>query len=148
MHEVDLVRFNGVLSQSRIPVAIRLGVGQGLYVKVPYSTDNRAWLRAGKRSNPKWLSEKKQWELPQSWFNDFVDRCLQRYKNVYVIQPLREQEKCSPACRNAVGHECQCSCMGANHGSGSHAGWFDISETFSVRWGAKSVACRLIVARG
>jgi len=37
---------------------------------------------------------------------------LAKYSKVYVIQPYREQEKCSPTCQNAIGHECQCSCMG------------------------------------
>lgn len=29
------------------------------------------------------------WELPKSWFNDLVDRALQRYGKVYIIQPYR-----------------------------------------------------------
>jgi len=47
------------------------------------------------------------------------------------------------ACLNAVGHEFQCSYMGANHGHGSDGMWFAVSETVAARWHEKSLACRL-----
>ena len=147
MWETDKAKLDWVLSQKSVPVALRFGKGHKLYVKVPYAEDNRKWLQNGKRTSPVWFKERKQWELPQAWFNDFINRSLDRYTKVYVIQPYREQEVCSPSCRSAQGHECQCSCMGANHGSESHAGWFDISDAFSVRWGAREIACRLISAK-
>jgi hypothetical protein len=87
------------------------------------------------------------WELPKSWFNDFVDRALKRYGKVYIIQPYREQEICARACQEALGHECQCSCMGANHGIGNDGSWFEVSDTFSTRWGERELACRLLTAR-
>ncbi|UCA46155.1 hypothetical protein [Pseudochrobactrum sp. XF203] len=144
MNEIE---FGKILVQGHTPVALRFGKGHKLYVRVPYADDNRRWLQSGKRTSPVWLKERKQWELPQSWFNDFVNKCLQRYRRVYVVQPFRIMEKCSPACRNAQGHECQCSCMGANHGSESHEGWFDISDTFSFKWKDQELACRLLVVK-
>lgn len=89
----------------------------------------------------------KSWKLPLSWLNRFVDGTLDRYGRVYVVQPFREMEKCAPACRNAVGHDCQCSCMGANHGAGDGNGWFDVSDTFSFRWGPQEAAIRLMTRR-
>lgn len=142
----DTARLSWVLSQQAAPVALRLGKGHKLRVKVPYAEDNRRWLQDGKRTSPKWLKEKKQWEIPSSWFNDFVERALIRYGKVYVIQPFREQEKCAPACWNAIGHECQCSCMGAHHGAGNGAGWFVVSDTFATRWGTLHLACRLMTS--
>jgi len=102
------------------------------------------WLRKLGRHKPTWIREKNYWETPKSWFNGFVEKSLHEDGSVYIVQPYRKQEKCSPACRNAVGFICQCSCMGENHGNGDSGGWFDVSETFSTRWGKSEVACRLL----
>jgi hypothetical protein len=95
----------------------------------------------------RWIDKHRYWELPKAWFNDFVDRSLSRYGKVYIIQPYREQEKCAPACQNATGHECQCSCMGEHHGAGNDGSWFEVSDTFATRWGDLHLACRLLAAR-
>jgi len=73
--------------------------------------DNREWLQIGKRATPIWIIKLQCWEIPKSWFNEFIARALKKHRRLYIIQPYREQEKCSPACLNAVDHECQCSCM-------------------------------------
>jgi hypothetical protein len=89
---------------------------------------------------PRWIKDGKYWEVPNSWFNDLVNGALDRWGKVYIIQPYREQEKCAPACMNALGHECQCSCMGQNHGAGgSDSGWFVVAETFASRWHEKEL---------
>ena len=88
--------------QTRIPVALRrTGKGQRLRVRLPYAVSNRQWLQNGRRTSPEWIASGKYWELPKAWFNDFVDRSLAEYGEVYIIQPYREQEKCAPACQNA-----------------------------------------------
>jgi hypothetical protein len=99
------------------------------------------------RSFPKWFLEGKYWEIPITGFNKFVDRSLDRYGKVYIIQPYREQEKCAPACLNAQGHECECSCMGQNHGAGNDGSWFKVSEAFATRWHDQEIACRLLTAK-
>lgn len=49
---------------------------------------------------------------------------------------------------NALGDECQCSCMGEHHGSQGPAGrWKVVSNSFATRWGESAVACRLIRMR-
>jgi hypothetical protein len=109
-----------VWAQEQIPVVLRrTGKGQRLRVRLPYAETNRQWFQNGRRTSPDWIARKKYWELPKAWFNDFVDRALAKYDKVYIIQPYREQEKCAPACQNAIGHECQCSCMGQHHGAGA-----------------------------
>lgn len=137
-------RLGAILKQSVIPVAIRLGKGHKLKVMLPYAEDNRRWLQQGTKSRPAWLSSEKMWRLPSNNFNSFVKRALDRYARLWVVQPYREHEVCAPACWNATGHECQCACMGANHGSQSGDGFFVVNETFAVRWGAEDVACRLM----
>lgn len=137
-----------VWNQKEIPVVLRRGgKGQLPRIRIPFSLSNRAWLQNGRRTNPTWLQDLKCWEIPASWFNDFVARTLKKCGKLYVIQPYRKQEKCAPACLTAVGHECQCSCMGENHGVGNDGSWFEVSETFATRWGEKHLACRLMVTK-
>jgi len=137
-----------VWSQGRIPVVMRrTGKGQLLRARLPYAGTNREWLQNGRRRKPIWISTRRFWELPKAWFNDFVDRSLERYGRVYIIQPYREQEKCAPACQNAIGHECQCSCMGRYHGVGNDGAWFEVSDTFAFRWNDRRLACRLLTGR-
>jgi hypothetical protein len=137
-----------IWDQAKIPVIWRRdGKGEKLRARLPYSEDNRFWLRNGRSTAPQWFSHEKYWELPKAWFNDFVDRSLDRYGKVYIIQPFREQEKCSPSCQNAQGHECQCSCMGEHHGAGNDGSWFEVSDTFSTRWQGKDLAYRLLTAK-
>ncbi len=137
-----------VWNQTRTPVVLRRGgKGQRLRIRLPFAEDNRRWLQAGKRTAAVWLPEHRCWEVPKAWFNGFVEQALHRYGFLYVIQPYREQEKCATACLNATGHECQCSCMGANHGAGNDGSWFEVSETFATRWGELHLACRLMVTK-
>jgi hypothetical protein len=137
-----------VWNQSDIPVILRRqGKGEMLRARLPYAETNRSWLQNGRRNSPTRNSNKRYWEMPKAWFNDFVERALETFGQVYIIQPYREQEKCSPACLNAVGHECQCSCMGRNHGAGNDGTWFEISETFATRWSDQMLACRLLKAK-
>ena len=150
--EVEEDRLKRIWNQADIPVILRRGrVRERLRLRLPISDGNREWLRAGYSLSPKWAPEwlelRRCWETPKSWFNDLVERTLERYGKVYIIQPYREQEKCAPACMNASGHECQCSCMGANHGAGSDGSWFEVSETFATRWGERQLACRLMKKR-
>lgn len=141
-------RLKRVWQQGAVPIILRRdGAGERLRVKLPFAEDNRRWLQNGRRTNPAWSMGFKCWELPKAWFDDFITRALQRYPAIYVIQPYREYEKCSDACMNAKGHECQCSCMGANHGAGNDGSWFEVSETFATRWGQRELACRLMTAR-
>ena len=145
---MDGTELTRIWNQQKIPVILRrTGKGQLLRARLPFTDNKRAWLQVGRRISPAWISGKRCWEIPKAWFNDFVERALRTFGQVYVIQPYREQEKCSPACLNAVGHECQCSCMGRNHGAGNDGSWFEISETFATRWGDQMLACRLMKAR-
>ncbi len=141
-------KLNYVWNQQQIPVVMRrTGKGQRLRARLPYAKKNREWLQNSRRTKPIWISSKKYWELPKAWFNDFVNRTLERYGKVYIIQPYREQEKCAPACLNATGHECECSCMGQYHGAGNDGSWFEVSDTFATRWGNQQLACRLLTMR-
>lgn len=137
-----------VWNQTTIPVIVRrTKKGQQHRLRLPYDKENRYWIKNNRRSNPIWVSQSKFWEIPKAWFNDFIERALTKYGRIWIIQPYREQEICATACMNAVGHECQCSCMGANHGSGNDGSWFEVSEAFATRWKGQQWACRLLAIK-
>lgn len=145
MDQEGNVRITNIWRQKSIPVIYRRGKGYRLLMRLPYSSNNRAWLKSCARINPIWVTEKQYWELPQSWFNELVSRTLKKWGKLYIIQPYSEQEKCAPACWRAIGYECQCSCMGANHGSDSPGGgWYVVSDSFATRWNTRELACRLL----
>jgi hypothetical protein len=134
-----------IWKQTEIPVIYRQGGSEPLMIHLPFGPDNGAWLRGDHRRKPVWIAQYKGWEAPNAWFDDLVTRVLHRFGRVYVIQPYRVQETCAPACWNARGFECECSCLGANHGRQNPAGkWRIISEALAVRWHGRQLACRLI----
>lgn len=131
--------------QEQIPVIYRPGAEHPLLVKLPYAPGNRDWLRGEHRRIPQWVKQYHCWEVPKAWFNTTVEAALRRFGSVYVIQPFQVREKCAPACWRAQGFECECSCMGANHGSQHPSGaWRVVSETFAVQFRGKELGCRLI----
>ena len=143
-NESDL-RLKAVWNQTRLPVVVRGGRVRPLVVRLPYHASNRDWLKDERRTKPEWLSSYKAWSIPKSWFEETLRRSLARFRAVYLIQPFRVSEKCAPACWNAKGALCECSCMGANHGSGDPIGkWHVVSETFAVRINARDCSCRLL----
>lgn len=138
-------RLREIWNQKTIPVLYRQGKGVPLLLRLPYAKDNRAWIKAEHRKDPEWSEKHRCWHLPRTWFEEIIKKALIRYRRIYVIQPFNPNEKCAPACWNAVGAECECSCMGANHGSGNPPGrWHIVSETLAVKWGPKQYSCRLL----
>src|SRR4051794_26479509 len=90
-----------VWNQGTVPVILRrAGAGERLRLRIPLARNTLIWLQHGKRIAPVWLSREKCWQTPKAWFNDLVEMILRRHKKIYIIQPFREQEKCSPACLN------------------------------------------------
>ena len=115
-------------------------------LRLPYRPDTYAWLRERQARKPKWNeSFCGYWTIPRAWFDEVIERSLPRFGSIYVIQTHRPLEKCAPACWNAKGFDCECSCMGENHGSQHPDGvWNIISDTCAVQWGERQLACRLI----
>jgi hypothetical protein len=135
-----------IWNQKKIPVVFYKGKKNPLLLRLPFSKDNRFWLKADHRINPIWEEDHKYWIIPKAWFNDFIKRSLARYGNIYLIQSYRPYQKCAPACWNAEGVDCECSCMGENHGTGKPDNkWFVISETCAVSLGENKYSCRLLL---
>jgi len=113
-----------------------------------------SWLASARKllkpttrsARPVWLQKSMGFEVPKGWFSGLVNRLRDEFGQVYVVQPYRVQEKCSPSCMNAIHHVCECSCMGKNHGAGGPGkGWFVVSEAFATQWGEQQLACRLMI---
>jgi hypothetical protein len=154
MDQESAERLRQAWNQQTIPVILRRGKGFSLRLRVPINSNDplwvgktRHWIKGTGRRIPEWHRDGKFWEVPQSWLDDLIHRLLNKYRQLYVIQPYREQEICARACWDAKGHECQCSCMGANHGQGKSGSWLEVSETFATKWGDQEVACRLLKAK-
>jgi len=140
-------RLRKIWRQTKQPVIYRQQRPKPILVRLPYAIDNYAWVRGEQRRKPAWNKQYKCWETPNSWFDSLIKRALERFGRVYVIQLYKQQQKCAPACWNAEGFNCECSCMGENHGSGHPGGkWHEVSDTFAFNWGQHQYACRLIVS--
>ena len=133
-----------IWNNGEIPVMLRRGGSKPTRIRVPYRDDNRQYLRNGPKKQPAWDKVGKYWELPASRFDELVKLILNRFGEVYIIQPFREKEVCAPSCINAKGFKCECSCFGANHASGNNDGWYEVSDSLALRWGESKLGCRLL----
>ena len=141
--EMDNSRVRKIWNQNQFPVILRRDKGK-LRLRLPYSAGNQNWMQENGGHTPEWISDQRYWEVPRRWLNDLVKRALDKYEKLYIIQPFREQEVCAPNCWNALGHDCNCSCMGENHGQGKMGSWLVVSDTFATRWHDSVFACRLL----
>lgn len=137
--------FDRFWKQTRLPVIFQRQRPAPLLIRLPYAEDNKVWLRNDERNKPSWDKLNGAWEVPQAWFERAIRLSFSRYGACYVIQLYREKEVCAPACWNALGADCECSCMGANHSTGRPNGrWYEISDTFAVLWGVQRYSVRLL----
>jgi hypothetical protein len=137
-----------IWQQKNLPVVYHQGKGKPILFRVPFAPGNRDWVRGEHRHKPVWNAKMICWETPLAWFDELIAQSLKRFSKTYVVQVHKELQKCAPACWSASGYHCECSCMGANHGTGSPgANWREISETFAFQWGERKYACRLISAK-
>jgi len=140
-----------------IPVVFKRGPDKRIMLRLPSNSDpmayhdwmgNRDWLHGANTRHPLWNPGKRCWEVPRTWFDMIVFACLARYGKSYIIHGYREKETCAPACWNARGFDCNCSCMGEHHGMGNPAErWYVVSETCAVHWGPRKYSCRLLESK-
>jgi hypothetical protein len=134
--------------QTAVPVVFRNSSPAKLLVKVPPTDRNLEWLRESRPRLPVYNLKYGAWETPRTWFEPVIRLCIGRYQRCYVIQLHQERQVCAPACWKAEGIDCECSCMGSNHGSGIPDGrWYEIDETLAVSWGIQKYACRLMSSK-
>jgi hypothetical protein len=143
-----------VLQASRpdgTPVVLLTRKTQPLWVIIPFANDNHEWLGESRtRRTYHYVRDKDphHWAVPKSWLNALTRRLVDRFGACYLVQALRQRETCAPACWDAHGLECECSCMGEHHGEGHPDGrWYVVSETCAVGWGEKRLHYKLIRLR-
>jgi len=105
-------QLKAIWRQGQIPAIFKRSRPLPVLLRVPFAQGNLEWLRDDRRTKPQWNGQFKAWEIPTTWFDSVIRLSLKRYRAVYVIQLYREQQKCAPACWNAEGFHCECSCMG------------------------------------
>ncbi|MFT4793892.1 MAG: hypothetical protein ACJAVR_003262 [Paracoccaceae bacterium] len=138
----------GPWNNKTTPIVIRsASKGVQLALRTPYADDNKFWVNRLASSRAVWDGNLKAWILPMRWLNNVINRSLERCGSIYVVQPYNDSETCAPACRNATGHVCECSCMGEFHGTQDGESWFDVSETFAIRWKGPELAIRKITKK-
>ncbi|HWU97994.1 MAG TPA: hypothetical protein VN114_05735, partial [Oxalicibacterium sp.] len=65
-----------IWQQKGIPVIYRQSRPNPVLVRIPYSSNNFAWIRGEKRHKPEWNLNYKCWETPVAWFDDLIERTL------------------------------------------------------------------------
>jgi hypothetical protein len=115
-------------------------VGQPrLHLRMPYGDGaNRAWLRdtLGARIRPDWNRTDKRWEVSRTHLMVLAHALADRFGAVDVFLEFSTTQKCDRRCREAVGDDCECSCLGAYHAGGLWgAGWVEVGETTLIRAG-------------
>jgi len=91
--------------------------------RIPSLKGNRRWLHetVGIRS-PELRGDR--WHLPRNCLMRLVTAAVDRYGHAVLCRDVSRLSRCTRACQEATGPECQCSCMGAHHGQESGA-WFE-----------------------
>lgn len=116
-------------------------------VRLPYAADNRQWLKdvCGAGTQPRWADG--CWEIARPHYLALLAALPARVGGpLTVIEDFAEREVCTVSCTNAnpdTSHLCECSCLGANHGSGIaggapgvayRSGWLSVGEQALVQW--------------
>ena len=139
-----------VWNQGKLPV-IYVPYSGPLMIRLPKgvftSTQEGEWLRLVERHRRKPQRNERFncWDVPRAWYRDLSRQIVERFDKTYLIKPYRESQKCAPACWDAKGDLCVCSCMGKNHGLGQPGGqWFIVSDTCAVKWGEKDYSLSVL----
>ena len=92
--------------------------------KIPVRKGNLRWLREAVRVRSPRL-DGDRWHLPRNCLVKLVIAGIDRYGYVVVWRDMSRLSRCTRKCLEAEGIECDCSCMGENHGAGVDDGWFE-----------------------
>lgn len=140
--------------QFEIPVIVRTrkieGKNPRLRIRLPEHPDPFALLKGVNKRNRNPIEKEKQryWELAYGRLNEMVETLSKTFGHVILIQPVRETMVCARKCIEASGFECECSCLGANHGS-QHmdSAWYEIEDTYAVSHGAEYASLKVILPK-
>ena len=106
-----------------------------LVVKIPRINYPSYWLRRqiGSRSRPSWNAKSDRWEIARHHLRPLVEAMADRFAAVDVFIDSRAITKCDTRCRDAEGDDCDCQCLGENHGGAAYwRDWRLVSDTTLV----------------
>jgi hypothetical protein len=111
-------------------------VGTGrIRVRMPYAVGNRAFIHRtlGSLVRPDWNGAEKCWEISRQHMRATVEALADRFGVVEVAIDFRTNSRCDIRCRDAEGDDCDCQCMGENHGGAAYwRNWTQVGETTLV----------------
>lgn len=102
---------------------------------MPNARGNREWLRdvCGPGTRPDWDKPTRTWRVARPHFRKVISALVARHGVIAVCVDIVVTRACGSWCRDARGDECDCSCLGENHGSGTWtAGWVPVSDEWVV----------------
>ncbi|MFE1321578.1 hypothetical protein [Kitasatospora phosalacinea] len=105
---------------------------------MPYAEDNRAFIHRtlGDLVRPERNQAEKCWEIARTHMRAMVEGLAERYGSVEVTIDFRTTSKCDTRCRDAGHDDCDCQCLGENHGGAAYwRGWIEVGETTLVEVG-------------
>jgi hypothetical protein len=123
--EVQIINGRVVLAPRARPAAMVWLPRDGQVVaKLPRRKGNTRWLRASVGVRSPRLDDDGRWRLPRNCLVKLVTAAIDRYGYVVVCRDMARLSRCTTACLNATGIECDCSCQGLHHGQNA-GGWFE-----------------------
>lgn len=146
----SLPELKAFLEASKLPVLLNTKTKGKIMLRFPNEEKHEDFVAGGQRSEPEWKPYG-AWFVARSALRSHAQRCIAKWGGCWIVQSYREKEVCAPACQNAIGLECHCSCMGLYHGHEAEATsgkWHVVNEAFCVRWGDVVYAVRRISAYG
>ncbi|WP_435107325.1 hypothetical protein [Nocardiopsis synnemataformans] len=103
-----------------------------LLVRMPFGKNNRRWLMygLGPETRPGWNKAVKCWEIARPHFRAVVEGLAKKYGSVNVFIDSRATSTCDTRCAEAKGDECECQCLGENHGGAAYQkAWELVGDT-------------------
>jgi hypothetical protein len=92
--------------------------------KIPALKGNFRWLHKTVRIRSPRLDDDGRWHLPRNCLGNLVTAAIDRFGYVVVWRDMSRLSRCTRACLEATGADCDCACLGAYHGEAS-GGWFE-----------------------
>lgn len=99
--------------------------------KIPPAKGNKRWLRGTVNVRSPRL-DGDRWQLPRNCLLKFITAAVDRYGYVAVHRDMSKLSRCTRMCLEAMGAECDCSCLGAHHGEADSGSWFERSGDVMV----------------
>lgn len=121
-----------------------------LVVSMPFTKGNRAWLKRelGARIRPEYIGRGK-WTLARSHLDAVVAALADRFGRVDVFLDFAETQRCDVRCQSARSRECDCTCLGRNHGQGGIThGWKLVGDATLVLTGGKKRRHIVVTRKG